>query len=333
MKPTSQRPAKRNESAEKGLRLLTDLMKGKQHDRQSASTLLGIEAPAATRYLKSLENVPGVEHVAGVRGLTLRFNPSQVMEPPHFSVVVAACLSMSLASLFEGTTYEEGIVKACAFLLNRSTRKHRFGKSADLARKFIFVKGGGELALPDKAGMLDDIIEAILTQRSIAIKHTDLEDVPRDLVVRPLSIVVYKHQLYVLVCNPENRILNLRFSRIQECSVTEEAFPYPPRAEYDPVRLFEPCFGVFINLNKPLEVVRIKLSDRWKTYVRTHRWHRSQEIKFTADGVLVKLQVQICPELIGWILSFGAEAEVLEPAGLRETVRTKIQEMVQKYAA
>lgn len=333
MKPTSQRPAKRNESAEKGLRLLADLMKGKQHDRHSASTLLNMEAPAATRYLKSLEKVPGVERVSGARGLTLRFNPSQVMEAPHFSVVVAACLSMSLASLFEGTTYEEGIVKACAFLLNRSTRKHRFGKSADLARKFIFVKGGGEQALPDKAGMLDDIIEAILSQNFIAIKHIDFEDVSRNIVVRPLSVVVYKHQLYVLAYNVEGRILNLRFSRIQECAVTEQAFTYPTRAEYDPLRLFDPCFGVFINLNQPVEVVRLKLSSRWKTYVRTHRWHRSQEIQFTADGVLVKLQVQICPELIGWILGFGAEAEVLEPAQLRETVRAKIREMAQKYAA
>lgn len=327
MKKTSQPGAKRNESVARGVLLLADLMRGKQHDRHSASQLLAVASAAASRYLKSLQNVPGVEAVEAARGLTLRFNPNQVMEAPQFPIVVAACLSMSLANLFEGTTYQESIRKACEFLLSRSTKQHRFGKSGDLPRKFIFIKGGGEQALPDKAEMLDDIIESILTQHFLSIRSLDFDGEEHNTLLRPLSIAVYKHQLYILGYDEAGNLKNFRFSRIQECALSERTFPYPTKAEYDPPRLFDPCFGIFVGLSKPIESVKIKLSARWKGYVRTHRWHVSQEVKINDDHVLVKLRVQICPELIAWILGFGAEAEVLEPSTLRDEVRKKVSEM------
>lgn len=333
MKSAAQQNSKRNESAEKTLRLMIELIKGKQHDRYSAARLLGTEHPAASRYLKAALAVPGVERVPDLRALTLRFNPNQLMEAPHFSVVIAACLSMSLAGLFEGTSYQDGILKACNMVLNRSTKKSRFGKSSDLARKFIFVKGGGEQALPDKAGMLDDIIDAILSQKSLNIKHIEFDGSIREVCLRPLSAAIYKHQLYLLGYDSQNQPLIFRFSRIQECNVVEDIFEYPTKAEYDPPRLFEPCFGVFVGMPEPAQLVTIRLDKRWKTYVRNHRWHRSQEVTITSEEIIMKLRVQTCPELVAWILGFGGDAEVLEPSELREKVRAKIQEMARRYAA
>ena len=63
------------------------------------------------------------------------------------------------------------------------------------------------------------------------------------------------------------------------------------------------------------------------------RWHSSQRVKELpgTDGeeVEVTMKVAITPELERWILSWGANARVLEPESLRETIRQTAMAMAE----
>jgi len=83
---------------------------------------------------------------------------------------------------------------------------------------------------------------------------------------------------------------------------------------------------------EPPEAVRIRFDRRWAAYVREHEWHPSQQIEPGADGAIeLRMDVGAGEELQGWVLSFGAGAEVLEPKGLREAVAAELGRMQGRY--
>ena len=60
-------------------------------------------------------------------------------------------------------------------------------------------------------------------------------------------------------------------------------------------------------------------------------WHPSQKFRELPDGRLeVSLRVADTLEVRRWILGYGAEAEVVEPAGLREALRVEAELLTRK---
>nr|MDJ0852938.1 WYL domain-containing protein [Myxococcota bacterium] len=66
--------------------------------------------------------------------------------------------------------------------------------------------------------------------------------------------------------------------------------------------------------------------------VSEHTWHASQQIEKGPRGsVELCMEVGGTSELRGWILSFGAGAEVLEPESLRDAVRADLEATLERY--
>ena len=62
------------------------------------------------------------------------------------------------------------------------------------------------------------------------------------------------------------------------------------------------------------------------------QWHPTQRIERLADGRLqFTVTVTGYEEMLYWVLSFGAQAEVVEPAPLRAAVAEAAQRMTEKY--
>ncbi len=57
---------------------------------------------------------------------------------------------------------------------------------------------------------------------------------------------------------------------------------------------------------------------RW---VAEETWHKSQQTETLPDGrVRVTFYVGVTPEMVSWLLYYGARVQVVEPAWLRERV-------------
>jgi len=150
---------------------------------------------------------------------------------------------------------------------------------------------------------------------------------------KPLSIVVYDHQLYVVCRDDKGKDHPYRFSRITQVDREDTTFAYPTKAEYDPDRLFADSFGIFIGAEYPVESIELKMAPRWSVFVEHHRWHRTQEIVRRSDHVLVRMRARACPELQAWILGLGADVEVLAPNSLRKVIASKVRAMGKVYGA
>jgi proteasome accessory factor B len=143
---------------------------------------------------------------------------------------------------------------------------------------------------------------------------------------------VYEHQLYLLASNDAGHLHPYRFARISKVEPLQKRFEYPDKDAFEPERMFADSFGVFVDPKYPLERIEVSLGPMWDHYVKTHRWHPSQESRRENCRVHVSMKVRICPEVIGWILSFGAEAQVVSPPSLRQMIAERVAELARVYA-
>ena len=77
--------------------------------------------------------------------------------------------------------------------------------------------------------------------------------------------------------------------------------------------------------------VKIRFSASQAPYIRERTWHPSQKIETEPDGsIILTLQVADFGEVKFWLIGFGVEAEVLEPAELRNDVKAECLAVVQR---
>jgi predicted DNA-binding transcriptional regulator YafY len=196
----------------------------------------------------------------------------------------------------------------------------------ELDRKFRFLQRGGEMALPTRANVLEDLVAALMEQVVVVLDYRKFKGDRTTPTVEPLSLLVHDHQLYLLGrLKDDGSLRPYRFSRIYGVTMKEQNFDYPSEAEFDPRQVFATSFGVFLQEEKPVEKVVILLDLEWKNYVQSHRWHASQRVTKDPRGLRVTLEVKLCPELRQWILGFGKSAEVLAPTKLREEIAAEFE--------
>jgi predicted DNA-binding transcriptional regulator YafY len=100
-------------------------------------------------------------------------------------------------------------------------------------------------------------------------------------------------------------------------------------SDYDPEKHFNSAFGI-VN-DKPMHV-RVRFSHKIAHTVQERCWMPGQTISTDSDGrVVIEFDAAGEMELVSWILSYGAHAEVLEPAELRREVKRQVREMREFY--
>lgn len=322
----------RYQSLGRSLTLLADLIKGGFHDRESAARRLGLGLAAADRQLLALQRfVPGIEVSTENRKRTLRFNANQgaAKLSPHGMVV--SYFGMSLARLFQGSVYESATAEVIDCLLKRTRKPDLF---RDSERKFYYHRQGGEMCLPEAAKILQCLIDSIMRCRTVSLRYHNMQGVPIDRIVNPLTLTIYSHHLYLVATPKEGTTLEphpYRVSRIMSAEQTESKFKYPSKAEYDPDQLFRDSLGIFIGGVYKVEDVKIRLSKHWRRLAENYRWHNTQKIQDDGAHIYLTYHVRICPEFEAWILSLGDYAQVLHPVWLREKIAKRLADAASNY--
>ena len=79
---------------------------------------------------------------------------------------------------------------------------------------------------------------------------------------------------------------------------------------------------------------RVKVTFRSATaaYVTERTWSDDQKLKSLPDGgLLLEFTATSRPEVLSWVLSFRAEAQLLEPADLREEMTSIVENLAEIY--
>lgn len=309
------------------LEIVEDLLRGVRHSRRTIAAKSGKSPGTADRWITEIQSrLPNVRKVREGKTTWLTMDRTA---PPSRSAAIGACVAASLAALFAGTEHERNLKDARDAILRQRGEAH-----PNLDRKFVFAPRGGEYALPEKGGDLDEIVEALLRNKILQFSYTHNDGTLTQPRVEPMSLVVFEHQFYVLARKADRSLYCYRFARMSNVEAQGETFEYPTKNEYDPRSVLEGGFGIHISSAGPIEEVAVQLSGAWASYARTHRWHPTQQVQQNEDGsVTVALRVRLCREVETWVLGFGEHALVLRPESLRKTTTERLRNAVANYSA
>jgi len=85
-------------------------------------------------------------------------------------------------------------------------------------------------------------------------------------------------------------------------------------------------------MHDEVHTVKVRISPGWARWVGEKIWHESQKAKKNGDGSLdLTFRVAGLDEIKRWVLSFGPEAQVLEPKKLKEMLLKDLRKCVHLY--
>lgn len=150
----------------------------------------------------------------------------------------------------------------------------------------------------------------------------------KEIRFAPYALIYRKNAWYLIGYHAEKaKILLLRAYRIQNIRLTDEAFELPQ--DFTVKAFFQTHWEVFDGNPEPIQ---LRFTGQSALRIPEMIWHSSQRFFPQPDqSLLVELQVPVNPEFISWVLSHGAECEVLAPLRLKEKVQAHIQAMYAIY--
>jgi predicted DNA-binding transcriptional regulator YafY len=123
------------------------------------------------------------------------------------------------------------------------------------------------------------------------------------------------------------QIRTFAIERIESIEKLHEHFEKPP--DFSVETYLESSFGLVKEEPFDVEVI---FAANIAEYVRSRIWHPSQQCREIDDGrIRMRLHVGGEFELVSWILSFGASAQVISPDRLRRRVETELARTLDNY--
>jgi predicted DNA-binding transcriptional regulator YafY len=182
-----------------------------------------------------------------------------------------------------------------------------------------------------KADMIDSLMVAIEDTLVVSVAYQSLnatEPSTRDL--HPYGFMYNFRALYLVAYAPEHRaIRTYKVNRIEDVQETKKPFKRP--ANFDIRKYLEGSFGVHSASGEWFDV-RVRFDAVVARYVSETCWHPTQRLVPQRDGSLIaEFRLNNAEELRSWTLGFGSHATVLEPEGLRASVRDELRRALETY--
>lgn len=147
--------------------------------------------------------------------------------------------------------------------------------------------------------------------------------------VQPYHLAHRENLWYLVGFDVERDALRtFALPRISQPAVLAAQFVRPP--DFSPEKFFANALGVLGGERDYRVVIRFSaaIADR----VREREWHESQELRDLPDGRLtLQLRLGALPEIERWVLTWGSDAEVLQPKELRQRLKATAATLLELY--
>ena len=276
----------------------------------------GVSKRTIQRDLNDLLDVGFIIH-GEMRDGKKRFTVQNNVPPLNFPIdeIIALIFIEGIVSPLEDTPYKDAFQKT----LNRI-------RTVLPEQMQAFLERAGEAYYPHHRGQKKLLSPQIFKTAHRAIKERKVCTITYRAIttgqiktypITPLKFLYYHNGYYLLCRNPNyGHLLTLAAERIQDLEITSQTFEPPD--DLDIENPIQQAFG--ITLEDPIDV-KIRFSAWQARYIKQRIWHPSQEIEELDNGeIILSFQAGGLYEIKSWILSHGADAEVLEPASLREAI-------------
>jgi proteasome accessory factor B len=264
-------------------------------------------------------------------GRVYYFIPQGARTPPipfTATELLALYFSQGLLRPLEGTPFKQGIASALA-KIERTLPVHALDFVGASSQSLV-LKSTAFKNYAAHARKMEDLLEASRERRVVELAyralHADEVAVHR---FHPYCSTLHDGSFY-WIGHSELRgaMRTFLLDRVQRVRILDDRFEVPP--DFDPEALLEESFGI-IHEGRT-ERVRIAFAPAAARLVRERTWHPTQKLEPRPDGSLIlTMETAGLDEIFRWVLSFGPEAKVLDPAPLARRVKRAHAEAARGY--
>lgn len=231
------------------------------------------------------------------------------------SDLFAIYLADKLLGQYEGTPIYDSLKSVFSKIEDALPQKIT-PQATDEQARFTVIPPFSTTIVPE---VLATVFACLRSSTRLSIEYQNPGGLPVSRQIDPYHGLRYEGDWYVIgYCHLRAEIRTFSLARIVAAKKGETRFTLP--ADFDYRQLSGSHFGV--HWGKEDVVVRIGFTKRVAPYIQERQWHPSQQLEVQGDGTLVlSLSVNHLLELKRWILSWGADAKVLEPSSLAEEIR------------
>lgn len=174
------------------------------------------------------------------------------------------------------------------------------------------------------------LASATLQRRRLRLAYHGRErDRITERIVSPQRLVHYRENWYLDGwCHLRKELRSFSVDRVKQAQELDETADTRPDKELD--EHFASSYGIFAGKANKTAMLRFS-ADRAR-WVADERWHPQQIGQFLTDGRYeLRLPYRDERELVMDILRHGPDAEVIEPASLREAVVARLRAALELY--
>jgi predicted DNA-binding transcriptional regulator YafY len=183
----------------------------------------------------------------------------------------------------------------------------------------------------DYIRVLELITRAWADRRQLAIQYRAASGDVTRRVIYPYVLEVSRSEpaSYVIAYDElRGALRTFKLERVASAEILASTYAIPP--EFDPYAYLAHAWGV---IEDSMVEVRLRFSPAVASRVKESVWHHSQRLADLPDGGCeLTLEVGGVREIRSWVLSWGADVEVLAPPLLREEVADHARRMLALYA-
>jgi predicted DNA-binding transcriptional regulator YafY len=150
--------------------------------------------------------------------------------------------------------------------------------------------------------------------------------------MQPYALKVFNRRWYLLgYLKEQEGLRTIALDRILHIDILKTYFELPN--DFDANKYFANVVGIYVNKDLPVTKVRIRAYGDQADYLRSTPLHKSQSEVRSKHGEFAEFTYRLCitPELVSQLLAMGDKVEVLEPQELREEIKLKIKNSMERY--
>lgn len=175
----------------------------------------------------------------------------------------------------------------------------------------------------------EQIYEAIRERHKVNMGYNSFSSGKREQHrLSPYAVLFRKHGWYVIGHSERSdQILTFRINRINSLSISHTFYTIPE--DFSVQKYMEKSWDFRLG---PETHVVIEFEPRIAPLIREVEWHSTQKIYENPDGGLrFEATVAGWQEVGWWVLTWGEEAEVIQPRELRQWIAETAEKMVRVY--
>jgi len=222
----------------------------------------------------------------------------------------------------DGNVHNESVTD---WLLNSAAMSSVLSDSREVSDR-IFLED-----VPSAREYLSLIIDAVKEAHPIRFTYQPFSRINATpgIILEPYFLKIFRQRWYVIGRNvKEDTIKTYALDRIREAVVLPDTFELP--AGFDIENYFRDSFGIIVDHSEPKRV-SIRTDPRQAKYLRALPLHHSQDEIIHDSYSIFSYRLQLTPDFVQELLSYGPRITVIEPPELRAMIITSLKESLASY--